>query len=132
MSEKPSAWGLEGKTEFAMEEQVWPFGSARGGGDPGPRQVRILQKHAIYAGMVESMDRSVGLVLDKLKSLGIDDRTVVCFTSDNGDCRPAKDCRLLIFLCAAEKAGPTKVVYESPSLLNGQELPLRVASVRSQ
>ena len=30
------------------------------------------------------MDRSVGLVLDKLKSSGIDDRTVVCFTSDNG------------------------------------------------
>ena len=47
-------------------------------------RVRILQKHAIYAGMVESMDRSVGLVLDRVKSLGIDDRTVVCFTSDNG------------------------------------------------
>ncbi len=81
---KAKRLGLEGKMEFATEEQVWPFGSARGGGDPGPRQVRILQKHAVYAGMVESMDRSVGLVLDKLKSLGIDDRTVVCFTSDNG------------------------------------------------
>ena len=54
-----------------MEEQVWPFGSARGGGDPGPKQIRILQKHAIYAGMVKPTDRSVGLVLDRVKSLGM-------------------------------------------------------------
>lgn len=81
---KAERLGLVGKTEFATEEQVWPYGSGREGGDPGPRQVRILQNHAIYAGMVESMDRSVGLVLDALRALGIDDRTVVCFTSDNG------------------------------------------------
>ncbi len=81
---KAERLGLVGKTEFATEEQVWPYGSARGGGDPGLRQVRILQNHAVYAGMVESMDRSVGLVLDKLEALGIDERTVVCFTSDNG------------------------------------------------
>ena len=39
---KAKRLGLEGETEFATEEQVWPFGSARGGGDPGPIQVRIL------------------------------------------------------------------------------------------
>ncbi|MEW6355031.1 MAG: sulfatase [Planctomycetota bacterium] len=37
-----------------------------------------------YAGMVQSMDESVGKVLAKLNKLGIADRTVVFFMSDNG------------------------------------------------
>jgi arylsulfatase A-like enzyme len=73
---KAKRLGLEGKPEFADEEQVWP--------DAGPRQVRILQKHATYAAMVETMDTAVGRVLAKLKELGLDENTIVCFTSDNG------------------------------------------------
>lgn len=46
--------------------------------------VRQVQDCPIYAGMVESMDNAVGIVLQKLKELGLDDRTIVCFTSDNG------------------------------------------------
>jgi arylsulfatase A len=38
----------------------------------------------LYAAMVESLDRNVGRVLAKLDSLGVADRTVVIFTSDNG------------------------------------------------
>ena len=38
----------------------------------------------IYAAMVETLDRNVGRVLAKLEALGIADRTVVIFTSDNG------------------------------------------------
>lgn len=34
--------------------------------------------------MVEAMDQAVGKVRAKLKELGLDDNTVVCFTSDNG------------------------------------------------
>jgi arylsulfatase A-like enzyme len=34
--------------------------------------------------MVQSMDESVGRILEKLKSLGLEDRTVVIFMSDNG------------------------------------------------
>ncbi len=37
-----------------------------------------------YAAMVESVDDSVGRVLRTLKELGIDKRTLVIFTSDNG------------------------------------------------
>ncbi len=46
--------------------------------------VRQVQDCPIYAGMIESMDDAVGIVLDKLKELGLDDDTVVVFTSDNG------------------------------------------------
>ncbi|WP_158966310.1 arylsulfatase [Paraglaciecola sp. L3A3] len=40
--------------------------------------------HTAYAGMVSRMDRDIGVLMDKLKSLGIDDNTLVIFTSDNG------------------------------------------------
>lgn len=46
--------------------------------------VRQVQDNPIYAGMMEILDGAVGMVLDKLKALGIDDNTVVIFTSDNG------------------------------------------------
>ena len=36
------------------------------------------------AAMITRMDRDLGRILDKLKELGIDERTVVMFTSDNG------------------------------------------------
>lgn len=37
-----------------------------------------------YAAMVESVDESVGQVMDTLKELGLEQNTVVIFTSDNG------------------------------------------------
>jgi arylsulfatase A-like enzyme len=48
------------------------------------RKVRILQKHAVYAAMVEAMDEAVGKVLTALDKAGIADNTIVFFTSDNG------------------------------------------------
>jgi len=65
-----------GKPEFADEEQVWPTDRKR--------QARILQRHPTYAAMVETMDTSVGRVMEKLQELGIEKNTVVCFFSDNG------------------------------------------------
>jgi len=43
-----------------------------------------VKKNAAYAAMVQSADESVGRVLDTLDELGIADRTVVFFMSDNG------------------------------------------------
>ncbi len=62
--------------EFADEEQVWQTDA--------PRRVRTTQSHAVYAAMVEAMDEAVGLVLDRLEELGLAERTLVVFTSDNG------------------------------------------------
>ena len=61
--------------EFGDEEQV--FGNK-------PRKVRILQKHAVYAAMVEAMDQAVGKIMKKVTELGLEDEVVICFTSDNG------------------------------------------------
>ena len=48
------------------------------------RDVRLVQEHAVYAGMVEAMDLAVGKVLAKLDELGLREDTLVIFTSDNG------------------------------------------------
>lgn len=46
--------------------------------------VRQVQDCPIYAGMMESMDDAVGIVMDGLKKAGLDQNTIVVFTSDNG------------------------------------------------
>ena len=53
-----------------------PFPGAHYGPQPMP--------HAAYAAMVSRMDRDVGRILDRLQQYGIDDNTIVLFTSDNG------------------------------------------------
>ncbi|HEV3029684.1 MAG TPA: sulfatase [Planctomycetota bacterium] len=58
----------------------------------GPREVdagfgfkaRAVQDHPVYAGMVEELDQSVDRVLRTLDALGLAERTIVVFTSDNG------------------------------------------------
>ena len=40
--------------------------------------------HAAFAGMITRMDRDIGRLLDLLRARGIDRRTLVMFTSDNG------------------------------------------------
>ena len=46
--------------------------------------IRQVQDNPIYAGLVETMDDAVGLVLDALEANGLADNTIVVFTSDNG------------------------------------------------
>lgn len=46
--------------------------------------VRQVQDNPVYAGMMETLDDAVGIVLDALKKAGLDGNTVVIFTGDNG------------------------------------------------
>lgn len=39
---------------------------------------------ATYASMIESMDKSLGDILDNVKKLGVEDNTIVVFMTDNG------------------------------------------------
>ena len=53
-------------------------------GQERERKVRRVQNHAVYAAMVEQMDRAVGRVLSAIDRTGLAERTIVVFTSDNG------------------------------------------------
>lgn len=46
--------------------------------------VRQVQDCPVYAGMIETMDEAVGLVLATLDELELTDQTYIVFTSDNG------------------------------------------------
>ena len=64
------------KTRIRFKGPLW--------GKEGKRKVRLIQEHAVYAGMVEAMDLAVGKVLDALDRLKLAENTVVIFMSDNG------------------------------------------------
>ena len=66
--QKATATGIEDKG-FVMERKL---------------PIRHVQDNPIYAGLVETMDDAVGLVLNALKEQGLDKNTIVIFTSDNG------------------------------------------------
>lgn len=66
--DKAEAQGIQ-KSGFKMEARL---------------PIRTVQDNPIYAGLVESMDDAVGIVLAKLRELGLEDNTIVVFTSDNG------------------------------------------------
>jgi arylsulfatase A-like enzyme len=45
---------------------------------------KLRQDHAVYAGMIESTDESLGRLMDTLDELRISDNTIILFVSDNG------------------------------------------------
>lgn len=63
------------KEEMGLERKLGPEKEGK---------VRLNQTHPVYAAMVESMDRAVGIVLERLKRAGLTEETVVVFYSDNG------------------------------------------------
>ncbi len=46
--------------------------------------IRQVQDNPIYGGLIEAMDEAVGMVLSCLEELGLEENTIVIFTSDNG------------------------------------------------
>ncbi len=47
-------------------------------------KIKQKQDNIEFAGMVESVDQSLGRIIKKLDELGIDDNTIIFFYSDNG------------------------------------------------
>ena len=56
--------------------------------EPYAAEASWTQGEKVYASMITRMDRDIGRILDRLKKHGIDRRTLVIFTSDNGSARP--------------------------------------------
>jgi len=50
----------------------------------GPAKQKMHQDNATYAGMVKSIDDSLGNIVKQLDALNLSDNTIIVFTSDNG------------------------------------------------
>ena len=79
LQSKPALEARYAARRDALPADTAPFTHEHGGASTKERQ-----DHAVYAGMIASMDESVGRVLEALDSLDIADRTIVVFVSDNG------------------------------------------------
>ncbi|MGD2216175.1 MAG: sulfatase [Gemmatimonadales bacterium] len=80
---------LEAKTELIAKYQSKAQSLATADAPPflpegANAMTKQRQDHPVYAGMIESTDRSVGRVLALLDSLDLAERTVIVFVSDNG------------------------------------------------
>ncbi|HEX2974678.1 MAG TPA: sulfatase [Bacteroidales bacterium] len=70
--------GLDQKTAFTREKD-W----IRPGMSDNYKE-RIVQSNPVYAAMIWSVDENFGRLQEKLKELGLDENTIIIFTSDNG------------------------------------------------
>lgn len=68
---------LLGYQKKFFEDKTW-------GGNEGSRYNPSVHTHAQFAGMITRLDYYVGEVLAKLREKGLDENTIVIFTSDNG------------------------------------------------
>lgn len=73
---KKDQLGLTDQQRFAKDEE-WMKPEA------GWKR-RLIQDNQVYAAMIENMDWNIGRLLAKLKSLNLDENTLIVFTSDNG------------------------------------------------
>lgn len=51
-----------------------------------PRRLDLARRMAVFAAMVETIDRGIGRIVDHLKATGDLDNTLILFLSDNGAC----------------------------------------------
>src|SRR5205807_2975016 len=68
--------------EDSLAEYLGKFPEEAYAGDRGYLPQRT--PHAAYAAMVTRLDREIGRLIDLVEQLGLTDRTLFVFTSDNG------------------------------------------------
>jgi len=74
----------EDEARNKKEIKAFDFGDTPEYMAEGTGQRKMRQDVAAYAGMVENMDENVGRILQTLKDLGLDENTIVVFSSDHG------------------------------------------------
>ena len=80
------------ETELTPRSPYWNYGETETGTNPAwdslpeNRRLDLARRMAIYAAMVDRMDRQIGRVIADLEAAGESENTLVIFLSDNGAC----------------------------------------------
>lgn len=83
-----------------------PFTAAKGGYTPH------FTPRAAYAAMISHLDSDVGAVMKQLKDLGLEDNTLVIFSSDNGTTHLDQEVDYSFFKSVGELRGLKGSLYE--------------------
>lgn len=79
---------IEGKKDLTYKNKneiaAFNFGNQPEYIKEGTGRTKMRQDNAAYAALVENMDMNVGRLLELLKDQGIEDNTIVIFSSDHG------------------------------------------------
>lgn len=82
-----------------------------------------IERMAVYAAQVESLDRGIGRILDQLGASGVTDDTLVMFFSDNGGCSEELPPGVTMFnelVCPpATRAGDKVIAGNDPGVMPG-------------
>lgn len=81
-----------------------------------------VSKHGRYGDNVEEMDESIGVLLDSLKEFGLEDNTIVYFTSDHGAAISSKDSR-------GQRIGGHNGLFKGGKLQGSSEGGIRVVGI---
>jgi arylsulfatase A len=95
---------LQPYTELGWNDP--PFTAARGGYTPH------FTPRAAYAAMISHLDSDVGAVLNRLKQRGLEENTIVVFTSDNGTTHLNQEVDYDFFNSVGELRGLKGSLYE--------------------
>jgi arylsulfatase A-like enzyme len=84
------AMGLLDRAQALSPRAAYPRlsegASVLGSWEDAPDKAWQARRMAVYAAMIESMDRGIGRILDAIHDRGVERNTVVIFLSDNGGC----------------------------------------------
>jgi len=70
---------VPGESKAQYQTLNWPLREMKSG-----HYLHDKNGHVTYAGMVSRMDKQIGEIIELLKQQGLDENTIVIFTSDNG------------------------------------------------
>jgi arylsulfatase A-like enzyme len=80
-------WALPPRSPFETRDDFYRTGDNPAWDSlPADRRADLARRMAIYAAMIDRMDRNVGRVVDDLRTHGQLDNTLILFLSDNGAC----------------------------------------------
>lgn len=92
------------------------------------KRERDDQCSPVYASMIDAVDKSVGRILDKLKSLEIEENTLVVFTSDNGGLEQIRQDDRWICEFPEDLSELDMITTSNRPLLGGKSLPFEAGT----